>query len=89
MAFCPSWSALGGWLSIAPPTPLRCVPTERYAEVYGLVFTAYGAGALVGTLVTGQLRDWFGSYSAAFYPLAGLAVAGIVLSAKLLPGRHG
>lgn len=89
VAFCLFWSALGGWLAIAPATTLRCVPTERYAEVYGLVFTAYGAGALVGTLVTGQLRDWFGSYSAAFYPLAGLAVAGIVLSAKLLPGRHG
>jgi len=86
VAFCLFWSALGGWLAIAPATTLHCFPAERYAEIYGLVFTAYGVGALVGTLVTGQLRDWFGTYSAAFYPLAGLAVLGIVFSAKLLPG---
>lgn len=86
LAFCLFWSALGGWLAIAPATTLRSFPANRYAEIYGLVFTAYGVGALVGTLVTGQLRDWFGTYSAAFHPLAGLAVAGIVLSAKLLPG---
>jgi MFS transporter, OFA family, oxalate/formate antiporter len=86
VAFCLFWSALGGWLAIAPATTLRCFPADRYAEIYGLVFTAYGVGALVGTLVTGQLRDWLGTYSAAFYPLAGLAAAGIVLAAKLLPG---
>ncbi len=85
VAFCLFWSALGGWLAIAPATTLRCFPADRYAEVYGLVFTAYGMGALVGTVVTGQLRDWLGTYSAAFYPLAGLAAAGIVLAAKLLP----
>jgi predicted MFS family arabinose efflux permease len=86
VAFCLFWSALGGWLAIAPATTLRCFPAGRYAEIYGLVFTAYGVGALVGTLAIGQLRDWFGTYSAAFYPLAGLAVLGLVLSAKLLPG---
>jgi hypothetical protein len=57
-----------------------------YGVVAGLVFTAYGVGALVGTLITGQLRDWLGTYSAAFYPLPGLAAADIVLAAKLLPG---
>ena len=86
VAFCLFWSALGGWLAIAPATTLRCFPADRYAEIYGLVFTAYGVGALVGTVATGQLRDWLGSYSTAFYPLAGLAAAGIVLAAKLLPG---
>ena len=43
VAFCLFWSALGGWLAIAPATTLHCFP-------------------------------------------AGLAVLGIVLSAKLLPG---
>jgi hypothetical protein len=41
---------------------------------------------LVSPLITGELRDWLGSYSMAFYPLAGQAAAGIVLAAKLLPG---
>jgi predicted MFS family arabinose efflux permease len=48
------------------------------------VFTAYGAGALLGTLITGQMRDWFGSYSSAFLPMAAVASAGIVLSSLLL-----
>ena len=88
MAFCLFWSALGGWLAIAPATTLRCFPAERYAEIYGLVFTAYGIGALVGTVVTGQLRDWFGSYTAAFGLLAGLACLGILLAGVLLQGRR-
>jgi OFA family oxalate/formate antiporter-like MFS transporter len=86
VAFCLFWSALGGWLAIAPATTLRCFPADRTAEIYGQVFTAYGVGALMGTLITGQLRDWLGSYSTAFYPLAGLAATGIVLAARLLPG---
>lgn len=83
-AFCLFWSALGGWLAIAPATTLRCFPAERYAEIYGLVFTAYGIGALVGTVVTGQLRDWFGSYTAAFSLLAVLAALGMALAGVLL-----
>lgn len=88
LAFCLFWSALGGWLAIAPATTLRCFPAERYAEIYGLVFTAYGIGALVGTTLTGQLRDWFGSYTAGFGLLAGLAVLGIALAGVLLRGRR-
>jgi OFA family oxalate/formate antiporter-like MFS transporter len=87
LAFCLFWSALGGWLAIAPATTLRSFPAHRYAEIYGLVFTAYGVGALAGTLITGRLRDWFGTYGTAFYPLAGLALLGLVLSAWLLPSR--
>ena len=88
VAFCLFWSALGGWLAIAPATTLRFFPAERYAEIYGLVFTAYGIGALVGTVATGQLRDWFGSYTVAFGLLAGLAGVGILLSGVLLQGRQ-
>ena len=88
LSFCFFWSALGGWLAIAPATTLRCFPPHRYAEIYGLVFTAYGVGALMGTLITGQLRDWFGTYSSAFQPLAALALVGLLLSARLLPGKR-
>lgn len=86
VAFCLFWSAHGGWLAIALATTLRCFPAERYAEIDGLVCTAYGVGELVGTLITGQLRDWLCTYSAAFLPLTGLALLGIALSAILLPG---
>ncbi|MCP9886381.1 OFA family MFS transporter [Cyanobium sp. ATX 6A2] len=88
VAFSLFWASLGAWLAIAPAATLRCFDPERYAQTYGLVFTAYGAGALLGTLITGQLRDWLGSYSGAFLPMAAVASVGIVLAHVLLrPGR--
>jgi cyanate permease len=38
----------------------------------------------VGNLLAGQLRDLVGSYVAVFYPVAILAVAGIVISFFLI-----
>lgn len=83
-AFCIFWFCLGGWLAIAPTTTLRFFNPDRYAQNYGLVFTAYGVGALLGTLATGQIRDWFGTYTYAFYPMALLAVVGIVIASLML-----
>ncbi len=77
-SFCLFWFCLGGWLAIAPTITLQFFDPEHYAQNYGLVFTAYGTGALLGTLTTGQIRDWFGSYTYAFYPMALLAVFGII-----------
>lgn len=84
VAFCLFWFCLGGWLAIAPTTTLRLFNPDHYAQNYGIVFTAYGVGALIGTLSAGQIRDWFGSYTYAFYPMALLAIIGIVVAAFLL-----
>ncbi|MEO0644926.1 MAG: MFS transporter, partial [Cyanobacteria bacterium J06650_10] len=83
-SFCLLWFCLGGWLAIAPTTTLKFFNPERYAQNYGIVFTAYGVGAIVGTLATGQIRDWFGSYTYVFYLMALLAVIGIVIASLLL-----
>jgi len=80
VAFSLFWLCLGGWLAIAPTATLILFPPEDYAKNYGIVFTAYGAGALLGTLAIGQLRDLFGSYIYAFYPTAILAVIGIIIA---------
>lgn len=77
LAFCLFWFCLGGWLAIAPTLTLRFFNPDQYAQNYGIVFTAYGVGALIGTLLTGRIRDWLGSYTYAFYPLAMLAMLGI------------
>lgn len=84
VAFCLFWFSLGGWLALAPTATLRLFNPDDYAQNYGIVFTAYGVGALLGTLVAGQLRDWFGSYVYAFYPMAGLAILGIILATVML-----
>ena len=80
VAFSLFWLCLGGWLAIAPTATLILFPPDDYAKNYGIVFTAYGAGALLGTLAIGQLRDLFGSYTYAFYPTAILAIIGIIIA---------
>ncbi|NJL48092.1 MAG: OFA family MFS transporter [Leptolyngbyaceae cyanobacterium SM2_5_2] len=84
IAFCLFWFCLGGWLAMAPTITLRFFNPDQYAQNYGIVFTAYGVGALIGTLATGRIRDLFGTYNYVFYPMAFLAMLGIVLACTLL-----
>ena len=84
VGFCALWLCLGGWLAIAPACTAAFCGTKYYGPNYGLVFTAYGAGAIVGNLLAGQLRDLVGSYVAVFYPVAVLAIGGIVISFFLI-----
>ncbi len=88
IAFSLFWLSLGGWLAIAPTATLTFFDPDHYAKNYGIVFTAYGVGALFGTLVAGQLRDLFGSYTLTFYGMAGLAIAGIILAELTLHHHH-
>ncbi|MCJ2541931.1 L-lactate MFS transporter [Thermostichus vulcanus] len=80
VAFSLLWFCLGGWLAMAPTLTLRLFNPARYAQNYGVVFTAYGVGALTGTMITGQIRDWLGSYSYIFYGMAVLAILGILVA---------
>jgi len=84
IAFCLFWFCLGGWLAMAPTITLGFFNPEQYAQNYGIVFTAYGVGALIGTLVTGRIRDLFGTYTYVFYPMAFLAIIGIIVASLLL-----
>ena len=83
-AFCIFWFCLGGWLALAPTATLTLFNPENYAQNYGIIFTAYGVGALLGTLIAGRIRDIFGSYTYAFYPMAFLAVIGIFIAIATL-----
>jgi MFS transporter, OFA family, oxalate/formate antiporter len=80
VAFCLFWLSLGGWLAIAPTATLTFFSPQNYAKNYGIVFTAYGVGALFGTIIAGQIKDRFGSYTYYFYPTAALAIIGIILA---------
>ena len=84
VGFCALWLCLGGWLAIAPACTAAFCGTKYYGPNYGLVFTAYGAGAIAGNLLAGQLRDLVGSYVAVFYPAALLAVLSIEISFFLI-----
>ncbi|MFM6189542.1 OFA family MFS transporter [Planktothrix sp.] len=84
IAFCLFWFCLGGWLALAPTATLTLFQPENYAKNYGIVFTAYGIGALLGTVIAGRIRDIFGSYTYAFYPMAVVAMIGIVVATTTL-----
>ena len=88
-AFCVLWMCLGGWLAIAPTTTGIFFGKLHYAQNYGLVFTAYGAGAILGTLLSGNIKDITGSYLGAFPIVAGLAILGMLIAAiGLNPVKH-
>jgi len=46
-----------------------------------MVYTAYGAGAILETLISGNIKDITGSYLDAFPIVAGLALLGIIIAA--------
>jgi MFS family permease len=84
ICFAGFWLCLGGWLAIAPTTTGTFFGMTNYAKNYGLVYFAYGIGAILGGIISGQAKDTFGSYTFAFYPTAALAVFGIILAILLL-----
>ncbi len=74
------WLCLGGWLAIAPTTTAIHFGAHYYSRNYGVVLLAYGLGAILANIISGQAKDMFGSYLFAFYPTAVLSAAGIVLA---------
>jgi MFS family permease len=88
IAFSLFWFCLGGWLAMAPTITLHFFNPDHYAQNYGIIFTAYGVGALIGTVVTGRIRDVLGTYNYVFYPMAGLAIIGIFVCSLLLKREH-
>lgn len=84
IAFCLFWLCLGGWLAIAPTATATLFDANNYAKNYGIVFTAYGVGAVLGTVLAGRIKDTFGSYTLFFYPTAILAIVGIIVATFML-----
>ncbi len=84
VGFAALWLCLGGWLAIAPACTAAYCGTKYYGPNYGLVFTAYGVGAIVGNLLAGSLRDIVGSYTAVFLPVAALALVGVAVAVLFL-----
>jgi len=84
ISFVGFWMCLGGWLAIAPAATATFFGMKNYARNYGVVFFAYGFGAIIGGIISGQAKDVFGTYTFAFYPTAVLAAVGLALAFVLL-----
>ena len=84
IAFAMLWGCLGGWLAIAPTTTGSYFGTGDYPRCYGVVFLAYGAGAIAGPQLAGFIKTSTGSYLGVFPYVLALAVIGIVIAFAML-----
>lgn len=93
VAFCLLWGSLGAWLAIAPTATASYFGMKDNAKNYGLVFTAYGVGAVVGGIIAAQIAattkaaagaTFLEAYRPFFLVVAALAVVGIVVAFMLM-----
>jgi MFS family permease len=85
VSFCFFWMTMGGWIAMAPSITSSFFGRLHQTENYGLVFTAYGFGGIIGILSSGVIKDILGSYRMVFYPMGVLAVIGIMVAFTLSP----
>jgi OFA family oxalate/formate antiporter-like MFS transporter len=84
LAFAILWGCLGGWLAIAPTATGSFFGTCDYPRCYGVVFLAYGAGAIAGPQLAGFIKTSTGTYIGVFPYVAVLAAAGFVIAFLLM-----
>jgi len=84
ISFAILWGCLGGWLAIGPTATASFFGVGDYPRCYGVVFLAYGAGALVGPYLAGYFKDATGSFINVFPVVVVLAAAGIVIAFLLM-----
>lgn len=81
------WFNLGGWLAIAPTSTLKLYGIKNNSQNYGLVFTAYGVGAIAGVSTSGLILDYYGNYDYVFYYIIVLCMVGIILATKYINNK--
>ncbi|MDH7509980.1 MAG: OFA family MFS transporter [Methanolinea sp.] len=78
------WGCLGGWLAIAPTATASYFGTCDYPRCYGIVFLAYGAGAIAGPQLAGFIKTTTGTYMGVFPYVLVLALLGFTLALVLM-----
>jgi MFS family permease len=84
LSFALLWGAIGAWPAIAPMSTAAFFGTRDYPRCYGVVYLAYGAGALLGPMLAGTVRTATGSYVGVFPYVAMLAFIGIGIAFWLM-----
>ena len=84
VAFALLWGCLGGWLAIAPTATAGFFGTCDYPRCYGIVFLAYGAGAIAGPQLAGFIKTTTGDYLGVFPFVAAFAALGLAVAFLLL-----
>jgi len=87
-SFAMLWLCFGGWEGIAPAATASYFGTKDYPRNYGLVCTAYGAGAVIGNVLVGQAKDVLGAYVMVFPIVAVLAIFGLIAAVVLMKPKN-
>jgi MFS transporter, OFA family, oxalate/formate antiporter len=51
------WFGLGNWMALMPLSIQTLFPKTMFSKLYGILFTAYGLAAIIGTLFSGVILD--------------------------------
>lgn len=73
----------GANLTLFPAMTYDYFGTKNGGVNYGLIFTAWGAGGVLGSIGAGFAKDVFGSFQLAFWIAAGLLIVATVLAALI------
>lgn len=75
----------GANLAVFPSTTQGFFGTKNYGVNYGLVFTAWGAGGVFGSMAAGSIVDSTGSYAIAYALASGLCLVAAGLTFVIKP----
>lgn len=78
------WFNLGGWLAIAPASTLSLFGTKHNSQNYGVVFSGYGIGAILGVITSGIIIDTQNNYNYLFVYVIALCLVGILITNILM-----
>jgi len=93
VTFCLLWGCLGAWLAIAPAATASYFGMKDNAKNYGLMFTAYGIGAVIGGVVSAEIAattvvpagaTYLDAYRQFFLVVAVLAALGLVIAFTMM-----
>ena len=82
------WLCLGAWLAVAPAATLSFFGLSNYPSNYGLMFTSFGLGGLLGIIIIAAIKGITGSYVPFFYVTATIACIAIFIAILLLNRPH-
>jgi len=70
----------GACLSLFPSTAADRWGTKNLGLNYGILFTAWGVGGVVGPTLAGRIADQTGSYAGAYHVAGGLVIVAVLLA---------
>jgi OFA family oxalate/formate antiporter-like MFS transporter len=80
-------SCYGGGFGTMPAFNADYFGSENVGKIYGLMITAWGFGGVLGPILISRIIDTTGSYTLAFYIIAGILLVSSILPFIVRPPR--